>query len=107
MTLLTRPGLLPATFQVTIATAGTAVQVAPGLNYIMQNGATLTANATNNPLGGTYGYSSAVTNGVTAGTGGNGKVVYPGGSDGIGGGVNVGTIWVNGSAGDSFSLGES
>lgn len=85
------------TGQVKIATTGTAVQL-NATSYSMQNGALVTA-APNNSANSTIGISS-VTNTVD-GTG-NGNLIQSGATQPVGSGVNMNTIYVNGTTGDIF-----
>ena len=86
--------------QAVIAVTGTAVQLS-ATSYILQNGVIISAASGNNSAGGTIG-ASGVTNAVN-GTG-NGVIVAPGASAAEGSGVNLNTIYVNGTAGDIFSF---
>lgn len=93
------------TGQVKIATTGTAVQL-NATSYVMQNGALITAGPNNaapvftsGGVGSTTG-GSGVTN-VVDGTG-NGNLVQQGATQSVGSGVNMNTIYVNGTSGDLF-----
>jgi len=86
--------------QVKIALTGTAVQVSP-TSYILQNGVIVAAALGNNATGGTIGLSG-LTNTVD-GTG-NGSILSPGQPTSIGSGVNINSIYVNGTAGDIFTF---
>lgn len=92
-------GLPIITGQVKIATTGTAVQLNTG-STILANGLILSSYSTNNSTGVTWG-KSTVSN-VVNGTG-NGKIIAAGASDGVPSGVNIGTIYINGTTGDVVS----
>ena len=91
------------TGQAKIATTGTAVQLS-STSYIMQNGITVSGASGNNTTGGTIGNSS-VTNTVN-GTG-NGNFIAPGATVSMGAGINLNSIYVNGTSGDIFYFGAS
>lgn len=86
------------TGQVKIAVTGTAVRLTAS-SQILANGLIITASPNNNSTGATFGLSS-VTN-VIDGSG-NGAFIAPGASQPAGAGVNINTIYVNGTAGDIF-----
>ena len=84
--------------QVKIAVTGTAVQLS-STSYVLQNGVVIAAknsNTTSDTIG-----NSSVTN-VIDGTG-NGIIIDSGAMVGICAGININSIYVNGTAGDSFS----
>lgn len=89
-----RPG------QKVIAFTGTQVALSV-TSQILANGIVVSALSTNNIAGGTVGLTG-VTNTVDGS--GNGLILEPGGSIGIPPGVNLNTIFVNGTAGDIFSF---
>jgi hypothetical protein len=86
------------TGQVKIAVTGTAVRLY-ATSYLLYSGIILTAASTNNASGGTFGLSS-ITNTVD-GTG-NGAFIAPGASQSLGNGIDLSSIYVNGTAGDIF-----
>lgn len=86
--------------QVIIAATGTAVQLST-TSYVLLNGIVISAKSTNATAQGTVG-ASGVTNTVN-GTG-NGVIIAPGASVGFPPGINLNTIYVNGTINDVFSF---
>lgn len=87
------------TGQAKIVTTGTAVQLSV-VSQALQNGMILSYTSVTGTGKGTYGYANTVTN-TTDGTG-NGKIILSGASSPVNPGVNLNTIYVNGTLGDIF-----
>lgn len=88
--------------QVIIAVTGTPVQIS-ATNQILQNGLSVQAWTGNNVNAGRLGDSSVTFSGIPNGLG-NGDIIIPGARVGVPSGVNLNTIYVNGTAGDIFSF---
>lgn len=82
--------------QVVIAVTGTPVQLS-NTNYILTNGLVISSLDTNNAARITIGLTG-LSNSVNGS--GNGTFVSPGGSNSVPSGVNLNTVYVNGTAGD-------
>ena len=87
--------------QVVIAVTGTAVQLS-ATSQILQNGLTIQAWTANNANAGRFGDSGVTFTGAPTGSG-NGDIILAGARVPVGSGINLNTIYVNGTAGDIFS----
>ena len=87
--------------QAVIATTGTAVQLS-SVSHVLQSGLVIKAKASNNATGVFVGLSGVTT--TYDGTGA-GFCLLPGEVMGIGAGVNINTIYFNGTIGDVISFG--
>ena len=87
--------------QAIIAVTGTAVQLS-STSQVLQNGMTIQAWTANNANAGRFGDSGVTFTGAPTGSG-NGDIILPGARVPVPSGVNLNTVYVNGTAGDIFS----